>query len=111
MSISNIAIERALQHLVRNEKNTPLNGEYIATEEVYNPSLQIDWVTAKIPFFCKGRLNGGNIIYTTPNGDIDYTVDKRLPVTGSFDSRLSVRTSDVTPVSYTHLTLPTKRIV
>ncbi|MDC9547520.1 phage/plasmid replication protein, II/X family, partial [Pseudoalteromonas sp. CST4] len=31
----------------------------------------------------------------TPDGEIEYTIDKRLPVTGSYDSRLSVRTAEL----------------
>lgn len=97
MSVSNFSIESALLHLLKNEEKKPLSDEYIANEESYNQSLQIDWVTAKVPFFAKGRLNGGNIINTTPNGEIDYTIDKRLPVTGSYDSRISIRSKDFTP--------------
>ena len=97
MSISKFSIESALQHLIQNEKDKSLSSEYIANEETYNQSLQIDWITAKIPFFAKGRLNGGNIINTTPEGAIDYTIDKRLPVTGSYDSRISIRSIDFTP--------------
>lgn len=97
MSISDFAIESALQHLVKNEKDTHLSPEFISDKEVYNPSLQIDWITAKVPFFVKGKLNGGNIINTSPDGEIEYTIDKRLPVTGSYDSRISIRSCDFTP--------------
>jgi II/X family phage/plasmid replication protein len=97
MSISDFAIESALQHLVKNEKDTRLSPEFISDDEVYNPSLQIDWITAKVPFFVKGKLNGGNIINTSPDGEIEYTIDKRLPVTGSYDSRISIRSCDFTP--------------
>lgn len=97
MNVSNFAIEKALQQHIKNEVKPLPKDEFIATEEAYNPSLQIDWITAKIPFFYSGPLNGGNIINTKPNGELDYTIDKRLPIKGSFDSRLSVRTSDVMP--------------
>ena len=95
-NVSDIALERALAHLLT-EHSKPVSSEYLRTDEIYNPTLQIDWVTAKVPFYYKGKLNGGNIINTTPDGEIEYSIDKRLPITGSYDSRLSVRTSDVLP--------------
>lgn len=103
MEFSDFSPQSAIEHLVINEKKNFLSDEHISLEEVYNPSLQIDWITGKIPFFCKGRLNGGNIINTTPEGEVEYTIDKRLGVRGSFDSRLSVRTADTTPDGDTFL--------
>ncbi|EIC2966488.1 TPA: hypothetical protein KDY56_004587, partial [Vibrio parahaemolyticus] len=37
-------------------------------------------------------LNGGNVISTTPDGEIEYTLDKHLKVDGSHDTRLLIRT-------------------
>jgi II/X family phage/plasmid replication protein len=96
-NISDFALEKALLSVIQNKEKVAYNPEFKRTEETYNPTLQIDWITAKIPFFVSGKLNGGNIINTTPDGEIEYTIDKRLPVTGSYDSRLSVRTSEVLP--------------
>jgi len=96
-NISDFALEKALLSVIKNKDKVAYNPEFNRTEETYNPTLQIDWITAKIPFFVSGKLNGGNIINTTPDGEIEYTIDKRLPVTGSYDSRLSVRTSEVLP--------------
>lgn len=96
-NISDFALEKALLSVIQNKEKIAYNPEFKHTEETYNPTLQIDWITAKIPFFVSGKLNGGNIINTTPDGEIEYTIDKRLPVTGSYDSRLSVRTSEVLP--------------
>lgn len=96
-NISDIAIERALQDFISFSSATPRSAEFLSSESIYNPTLQIDWVTAKVPFYVSGKLNGGNIINTTPEGEVEYTIDKRLPVTGSYDSRLSVRTSQVIP--------------
>lgn len=96
-NISDFALEKALLSVVQNKEKIAYNPEFKRTEETYNPTLQIDWITAKIPFFVSGKLNGGNIINTTPDGEIEYTIDKRLPVTGSYDSRLSVRTAEVLP--------------
>lgn len=97
-NISDLFIERAIRSIVSDRQKVACNSEFERVPETYNPSLQIDWVTAKVPFFVKGKLNGGNIINTTPDGEVEYTIDKRLPVVGSFDSKLSVRTSDVIPV-------------
>lgn len=96
-NISDFALEKALLSVIKNKDKVAYNPEFNRTEETYNPTLQIDWITAKIPFFVSGKLNGGNIINTTPDGEIEYTIDKRLPVTGSYDSRLSVRTAEVLP--------------
>ena len=103
MHITDFTIYSALQHLVNSAKDNRLSPEFISVGEVYNPSLQIDWITAKVPFFVKGRLNGGNIINTSPEGEIEYTIDKRLPVTGSYDSRISIRSCDFTPEGDTWL--------
>lgn len=96
-NISDFALEKALLSVIQNKEKVAYNPEFKRTEETYNPTLQIDWITAKIPFFVSGKLNGGNIINTTPDGEIEYTIDKRLPVAGSYESRLSVRTSEVLP--------------
>jgi II/X family phage/plasmid replication protein len=96
-NVSDFALEKALLSVVGVRERIPYNPEFKRDYETYNPTLQIDWVTAKVPFYVSGKLNGGNIINTTPDGEVEYTIDKRLPVTGSYDSRLSVRTSDVLP--------------
>ena len=101
MSVTDLELEKAL-HGLAVEKD-PINPEFVAVEQVCNPTLQIDWITAKIPFFVKGRLNGGNIINTTPEGEIEYAIDKRLPVTGSYESKLTVRSCDYLPNGDTYL--------
>lgn len=95
--ISDFKIENAVGHILNDYFKQPLNSEFLRKESCYNPTLQIDWITAKVPFYVDGKLNGGNIINTTPDGEIEYTIEKRLPIKGSFDSRLSVRTVDVIP--------------
>lgn len=66
-------------------------------------SLMVDWVSCKVPFFYSGKINGGNVISTTPDGEIEYCVDKMLGVKGSYDNRLSVRTVEVLPTGDTWL--------
>jgi II/X family phage/plasmid replication protein len=54
----------------------------------------IDWVTCKIPFFYTGSLDAGQILSITQNGEVEYSIGKRLPVVGSYDSRLHIRTEE-----------------
>lgn len=51
----------------------------------------IDWVTCKIPFFYAGSLHNGEVISLTKDGEIEYSLCKRLPVVGSHDSRIMIR--------------------
>lgn len=96
-SISDFALESALRSVLGDRERVVYSPEKTYSEDVYNPTLQIDWITAKVPFYSPEVLNGGNIINTSPDGEIEYTIEKRLPVTGSYDSRISVRTSEVIP--------------
>ena len=75
---------------IKPKKPKSIEDKY--TDQIYGHTLQIDWVTAKVPFYFEGTLNGGNIINTTRDGEVEYTIDKRLSLAGSFDSRLSIRT-------------------
>ena len=54
----------------------------------------IDWVTCKIPFFYAGSLHNGEVISLTKDGEIEYSLCKRLPVVGSHDSRIMIRSID-----------------
>ncbi|NMS37494.1 hypothetical protein HKA98_01565, partial [Vibrio parahaemolyticus] len=62
------------------------------SHEPTNPSLMIDWLSVKFLFWSDEGLNGGNVISTTPDGEIEYTLDKHLKVDGSHDTRLLIRT-------------------
>lgn len=95
MRFGNNKLEQLIRGFDLDSNEVCYNPESYSVEQVYNPSLQIDWITAKIPFYSKNILNGGNIINTSPDGEVEYTIDKRLPVKGSFDSNLSIRTADV----------------
>lgn len=57
--------------------------------------MMIDWVTAKIPFYSKGTISEGQILSVRPDGEVEYSIDKRLPVVGSYESRIFIRTCDV----------------
>lgn len=58
-------------------------------------SLMIDWITCKVPFFAVGSISDGCILSIDSFGSIDYTIPKRLSVSGSYSSSLSVKTVDV----------------
>lgn len=93
-SIESMPLIQEVQDLINKTKQPEYNPEFLRSEEITNPTLMIDWMTVKVPFFAKGLINGGNIINTTPDGEIEYTIQKRLPVRGSFDNRLVIRTEE-----------------
>ena len=57
--------------------------------------IMVDWVTAKLPFYFKGVLSDGEIININRLGEVEYSVTKRLMIEGSYDARISIRTSEV----------------
>lgn len=67
----------------------------------------IDWITALIPLEHKEAINGGNVTSISQDGEIDWTVHKKLEVLGSFDSSLHVKSdlSRFTPETgmFTHI--------
>jgi II/X family phage/plasmid replication protein len=54
----------------------------------------IDWVTGQVPFFCTGKLNDGEFAKFTKDGELEYCVGTRLPVVGSHDSKIHIRSTD-----------------
>ncbi|MBA5685394.1 hypothetical protein H3N34_19730, partial [Photobacterium damselae subsp. damselae] len=68
-----------------------VSDEFVSSE-ITSPTLMIDWLTVKIPFYSETPLNGGNVISTTPDGEVEYMVDKHLKIQGSYDSRVLLRT-------------------
>lgn len=57
--------------------------------------VMIDWVTAKIPFFYPGIISDGEVMSVTRDGEIEYSVRKRLSVRGSHDGAITIRTAEV----------------
>ncbi|WP_342652614.1 phage/plasmid replication protein, II/X family (plasmid) [Vibrio metschnikovii] len=90
-SIESLPLIPEVQKLLESHRKNPVPENFISFG-VTNPSLMIDWLTIKIPFWSDEPLNGGNVISTTPDGEIEYTVDKHLKVDGSHDTRLLIRT-------------------
>lgn len=90
-SIESLPLIKEVEALINRNKKESVSPEFISSE-ITTPTLMIDWLTIKIPFYSISPLNGGNVISTTPDGEVEYMVDKHLKVSGSFDSRLLLRT-------------------
>ena len=54
----------------------------------------IDWITCKIPCFHRKILTGGEIVNVSPTGEIEYVINKKLSVEGSYSSKVAVRSCD-----------------
>ena len=51
----------------------------------------IDWLTIIVPCRHHGLVNGGHIVSIKPDGDLDWQVEKKAQIRGSFESNLLVR--------------------
>lgn len=51
----------------------------------------IDWLTFVVPLSCSAGLNTGQVASITPDGLIDWTCAKRVPLVGSHDQRMFLR--------------------
>jgi II/X family phage/plasmid replication protein len=56
----------------------------------------IDWVTAIIPLRHSQPINNGMVVSTTPDGEIEWTTNKRLAVRGSFESSIHIQSDNRT---------------
>lgn len=56
----------------------------------------IDWVTAVIPCHHSEKIYGGRVASVSPEGEIEWQVDKKQQVPGSHEANLSVKSSDPT---------------
>lgn len=57
--------------------------------------MMIDWVTAKVPFYFPTPISGGQFISVNQDGSMEYAVEKRLQLTGSYSGVMAVRTTNV----------------
>lgn len=55
----------------------------------------LDWISARVPCFHPSPITGGRVMKITPAGEIEWQVESRLPVVGSYDSSLMIRTYGV----------------
>ena len=53
--------------------------------------MMIDWVTVLIPLQHDTPINGGNVVSISPDGSIEWDVEKRMKVEGSFGSSMQIR--------------------
>ena len=51
----------------------------------------IDWVTARLPCTNTGLICDGQVVKIGADGEIEWTTQTRLSVTGSHDSSISIR--------------------
>ena len=51
----------------------------------------IDWVSVLIPLAHSKQINGGNVVSVDPDGNIDWQVEKRLSVEGSYGASIQIR--------------------
>lgn len=54
----------------------------------------IDWITAIIPCNHDQKIYGGSVASVTPDGDIEWRVEKKQQIRGSYESSLSVKSLD-----------------
>jgi II/X family phage/plasmid replication protein len=50
-----------------------------------------DWLSGRIPFKAAREVNGGYVRVVGPHGEAEYTTVRRLPLRGSFDDTMQVR--------------------
>ena len=53
-----------------------------------------DGVTARIPCGHASSVTGGRICAISPHGEVEWSVDKRMPIPGSHESTLSTRSRE-----------------
>jgi hypothetical protein len=53
--------------------------------------MMIDWVSVLIPLAHSKQINGGNVVSVDPDGNIDWQVEKRLSVEGSYGASIQIR--------------------
>ena len=98
-SIESVPLLEEVQRITNSHRKNSIPDNFVSFEPT-NPTLMIDWLSVKFFFWSDECLNGGNVISTTPDGEIEYTLDKHLKVDGSHDTRLLIRTE---PTRLPHL--------
>lgn len=90
-SMNSVALIPEVQSICDSCKRNPV-PENLISYETTNPSLMVDWLSIKFMFWSDEQLNGGNVISTNRDGEIEYTLDKRMGIEGSHDSKIYIRT-------------------
>lgn len=55
----------------------------------------IDWLSCRVPLTWEVPINGGNVTSVREDGVVDWSVDKRKALVGSYQSSLMVRTVEL----------------
>lgn len=99
ISIESLPLIKEVESYISKNKVNPIPNDFVSYE-VTNPSLMIDWISLKFLFYSDEPLNGGNVISTNSEGEIEYTLDKKMGVEGSHDSKIYLRTerSNLPPI-------------
>ena len=56
----------------------------------------IDWVTAILPCNHSGAISGGRIAWISPEGEIEWPVEKKQQVFGSHEFNISIKSNGAT---------------
>ncbi|MBA5685390.1 hypothetical protein H3N34_19710, partial [Photobacterium damselae subsp. damselae] len=60
-SIESLPLIKEVEKLINLHKKHIVSDEFVSSE-ITSPTLMIDWLTVKIPFYSETPLNGGNVI-------------------------------------------------
>lgn len=53
--------------------------------------VMVDWISCCIPWQHASPINNGNVVSISPDGEQEWHIEKWLPVSGSFDSTIQIR--------------------
>lgn len=90
-SIESVSLIKEVRDFCESHRKNPVPENFVSFETT-NPSLMVDWLSVKFLFWSDEQLNGGNVISTNPDGEVEYTLDKRMGVEGSHDTKIYIRT-------------------
>lgn len=90
-SIESVSLIKEVRDFCESHRKNPVPEDFVSFETT-NPSLMVDWLSVKFLFWSDEQLNGGNVISTNPDGEVEYTLDKRMGVEGSHDTKIYIRT-------------------
>lgn len=55
----------------------------------------IDWISARVPLEWDRPINEGQLVHVRSDGSVEFSIDKRKLVLGSFDSTFSIRSVEL----------------
>lgn len=58
-------------------------------------NIMFDWASFRVPCYHPSPIEGGRVLKVKPDGGIEWEIAARLPVVGSHDSNLMIRTCGV----------------